>query len=63
LAGSNVTLADGSTITATASYVEESIRTPDARIVAGFAAGTMQSDYSTLSNQEITALIAYISPR
>ena len=63
LAGSTVTLEDGTTVVATSSYLEESIRNPDAKIVAGFAAGTMQNDYSALSSDEITALIAFISSR
>ena len=61
LAGSSVPLADGSTITATGSYLAESIRSPDAKIVAGFAPGVMQ--VVGLSDEEVQALVAYISSR
>ena len=63
LAGSTVALVDGSTVTATASYIRESIVAPDAKIVAGFSAGVMQNNYSGLSADELTALVAYISSR
>jgi len=64
LIGSTVSLADGSTVTATAGYIEESIRRPDARIVAGFPSGLMQSDYAgTLTDDEISALVSYIASR
>ena len=63
LAGSTVPLADGSSVTATAGYIEESIRNPDAKIVEGFTAGLMQDNYGTLSNDEIAALVAYVASR
>ena len=63
LAGSTVSLADGSTVTATASYIQESIVAPDAKIVAGYGAGVMQNNYGGLSAEELTALVAYISSR
>ena len=63
LAGSTVTLDDGSTVTATAGYIEESIRNPDAKIVAGFTAGLMQNNYGSLSGHEIAALVAYVASR
>lgn len=63
LGGSTVTLEDGSTVTATASYIQESIVAPDAKIVAGYSAGVMQNNYSGLSADELTALVAYISSR
>ena len=63
LAGSTVTLDDGSTVTATAGYIEESIRNPDAKIVAGFTAGLMQNNYGSLSGDEIAALVAYVASR
>jgi cytochrome c1 len=59
LAGSTVALADGSTVTATAGYIAESIRSPDAKIVAGFPAGLMQ--IISFTDEEIKALVAYIS--
>jgi cytochrome c oxidase subunit 2 len=61
LAGSTVSLADGSTVTATAGYIAESIRSPDAKIVEGFPAGLMQTVGFT--DEEIQALVAYISSR
>ena len=59
LAGSTVTLTDGSTVTATPGYIAESIRSPDAKIVAGFPAGLMQT--ISFTDEEIKALVAYIS--
>jgi len=61
LAGSTITLADGSTVTATRGYIRESIVTPDAKIVAGFTPGTMQ--IVNLSGDELDALVAYIATR
>ena len=61
LAGSTVTLTDGSTVTATAGYIAESIRSPDAKVVSGFPAGLMQ--VVSLTDEEIEALVAYISTR
>lgn len=63
LAGSTVSLADGSSVTATAGYIEESILNPDTKIVEGFPAGLMQNNYGGLSGDEITALVAYIASR
>lgn len=63
LAGSTVALSDGSTVTATAGYLQESILAPDAKIVAGYSAGVMQNNYGGLSADELTALVAYISSR
>lgn len=59
LAGSTVTLDDGSTVTATGGYIAESIRAPDAKIVQGFPAGLMQ--VVAFSDEEIQALVAYIA--
>jgi cytochrome c1 len=61
LAGSTVPLADGSSVTAGAGYLAESIRSPDAKIVAGFSPGVMQ--VVSLTDEEIEALVAYISTR
>ena len=63
LGGSTVTLSDGSTVAATDAYIEESIRSPDAKIVGGYSAGVMQSDYGGLSGEDMAALIAYIASR
>ncbi len=61
VAGSTITLDDGSTVTASASYLQESIVAPDAKIVDGFTAGVMQSDFAGLSGDELKSLVAYIS--
>lgn len=63
LGGSTVTLEDGSTVTANATYIEESIVAPDAKIVAGYTAGVMQNNYGGLSADELAALVAYILSR
>lgn len=63
LGGSTVTLNNGSTTTATNAYIEESIRSPDAKIVNGFLAGVMQSDYAGLSTEDMAALVAHIASR
>ncbi|TWI13421.1 c-type cytochrome [Aerolutibacter ruishenii] len=60
LAGSQVALADGSKAVADDAYLAESIRAPDAKLVAGYAAGTMPS-YATLLNEgQVSAMVAYI---
>jgi mono/diheme cytochrome c family protein len=61
LGGSTVTLDDGTTVTANASYIQESIVAPDAKIVAGYSAGVMQNNYGDLSADDLAALVAYIS--
>lgn len=61
LAGSTVTLADGSTVTADDAYLEESIVSPDAKVAEGFQPGIMPQDFGTrLTPEEIQSLIAYI---
>lgn len=60
LAGSQVALADGSKAVADDAYLAESISAPDAKVVAGYAAGTMPS-YATLLNEgQVNAIVAYI---
>ncbi|WP_322998216.1 c-type cytochrome [Castellaniella sp.] len=60
LAGSKVELADGSTVTADDAYLVESIRRPDARIVAGYPPGVMPP-YDTLINEsDMKAIVAYL---
>ena len=60
--GSTVLLDDGSTVTATASYLRESIISPNTKIVDGYFPGLMQDGYgSTLSTVDIDAIIAYIA--
>jgi cytochrome c2 len=64
LAGSQVTLNDGTTITADDAYLERSITTPDAQIVKGYSAGIMPPaivSYNLNSNpRDIRALVAFI---
>ena len=55
--GSQVELADGTTVTADAAYVEESIRDPQAKVVAG-AVGQMPAFDPTPEDME--ALLAYL---
>lgn len=55
---SEVTLADGSTVTADEEYITESIQDPNAKVVEGFSEGIMpQFD---LSDEEIQQIIAFI---
>lgn len=60
LYGSKVTLADGSTVVADDAYLNESIRTASAQVVAGYEAGTMPDYASMLSDDEVAAMVAYI---
>jgi mono/diheme cytochrome c family protein len=61
LDGEHVTLADGSTVTADDAYLKESIVSPDAKIVKGFAPGIMPKNFGEkLNDTQIAAIIAYI---
>ena len=55
--GSQVELADGTTVTADAAYVEESVRDPQAKVVAG-AVGQMPA--FDPGPQDMEALLAYL---
>ncbi len=57
LAGSEVKLSDGSTVTADDAYLTESIRDPSAKSVKGYGAMPKNS----LSDEEIAAVVAYIT--
>ncbi len=58
--GSEITLTDGSTVTATEDYILESILTPAKSIVQGFTP-LMPANFSqTLSPEDINNIIAYI---
>ena len=60
LFGHQAELADGTTATADEAYLKESILTPAAKIVKGFQ-NIMPSSYKdTLTEQQISDLIAYI---
>ena len=57
---SKVSLANGSTVTADDSYLQESIRLPDAKIVAGYPASVMPAYGSLLKDDEVNAIVAYL---
>lgn len=64
LAGSQVQLSDGSTVTADDAYLERSITDPDAQIVKGFQKGIMSGATASFDlaakPQDVAALVAYI---
>ena len=64
VAGSHVTLANGQTVTANDTYLEQSIANPDAQIVKGYHAGVMPAataSYNLASKpNDIRALVAFI---
>lgn len=55
-----VTLSDGSTVTADENYIRESILEPEAKIVQGFQAGLMPTYQGQLNDEQINAIIEYI---
>lgn len=59
LYGSEETLSDGSTVTVDENYLRESILKPGAQIVQGFQ-NVMPASFSSLSEREVSALIAFI---
>lgn len=61
LFGSEVTLSDGTTVTADEAYLRESILDPSAKVVEGFPDGVMPHTFAdTLSEEDVNNLIAYI---
>jgi mono/diheme cytochrome c family protein len=64
LAGSSVTLSDGTTVTADDAYLEQSITAPDAQIVKGYQPGIMPAAISShgLAGKpdDVRALVAFI---
>jgi mono/diheme cytochrome c family protein len=60
LYGSEVELEDGSTVTADEEYIHESIVDPNAKIHADYPANVMPVYASTLSEEQIQSLIAFI---
>ncbi len=59
--GHQVTLADGSTVTADEAYLRESVTNPDAKIVKGFNAGIMPKNFGTsLTPDQINQLVEYM---
>ncbi|HRW38250.1 MAG: cytochrome c [Acidimicrobiales bacterium] len=57
LAGSTVSLADGTTVVADDAYLRRAITDPQAEIVAGFAPGMPQQE---ISDEDLDALVAFI---
>jgi mono/diheme cytochrome c family protein len=60
LYNSTVKLADGSTVIADDAYLRESIRQPNAKIVAGYATGVMPAYEALLKDDEVNAIVAYL---
>ncbi|MGP1682424.1 MAG: c-type cytochrome [Giesbergeria sp.] len=60
LYGEQVALLDGTTVLVDDDYLAESIRAPDAKVVAGYVAGTMPPYATVLSDDEVDAVVAYI---
>lgn len=62
VAGSTVTLDDGSKVTANDGYLMQSIEDPDAKVVKGFQKGVMSSTIKphSISQADAKALVAYI---
>jgi len=61
LFNSQVTLADGSTMTADEAYLRESIVNPNAKVSGGFPAGVMPGNFGQqMTEQQINDVIAYI---
>lgn len=57
LAGSVVSLSDGTTVTADTEYLIRAITDPDAEMVAGY---TIRMPENTLSEDEVASVVAYI---
>jgi cytochrome c oxidase subunit II len=61
LYNSKVRLANGSTVTADDAYLRESIRQPNAKIVAGYPASVMPAfNNKLLTDDDVSAILAYI---
>jgi cytochrome c oxidase subunit 2 len=59
LYGHDAQLADGSTVTADANYIRQSILKPGSQIVKGYQ-NIMPASYGSLSESELTGLVAFI---
>ena len=57
---SSVSLADGGKVTADDAYLAESIRQPEAKIVAGYPPGVMPAYDTLLKTDEVNAIVAYL---
>lgn len=62
LAGSRVTLADGTTVTADDAYLKRSILDPEAQTVAGFPKGLMATlvPPNSITTLQADAIVAYL---
>lgn len=60
LYGSQVKLADGSTVTADDAYLAESIRQPGTQLVAGYPVGVMPAYDTLLKAEDVDAIVAYL---
>ncbi|KAA0257583.1 MAG: cytochrome c oxidase subunit II [Chloroflexi bacterium] len=60
LFGKEEELLDGSTVVVDEAYLIESIRDPNAKIVAGFTSPSAMPPYPNLTDEEIANIIAYI---
>jgi cytochrome c2 len=60
LYGTTVPLSDGSSVKADDAYIEESIMSPDAKVVAGFTPGIMPNYSALLTEEQRMAIVAYI---
>ena len=58
--GRSRTLADGTSVTADGSYIEESVREPALRLVEGFAPVMIRYDAEIISDADLAALVAYL---
>lgn len=65
LAGSSVTLADGTTVTAGDAYLAESITDADAQVVEGYSAGVMSASTASLdlTAGQVDALVAFMKSK
>jgi len=57
---STVKLADGSTVIADDAYLRESIRQPNAKVVAGYPASVMPAYATLLKDDEVNAIVTYL---
>lgn len=60
LYGSEVTLTTGATVKGDSAYIDESIRDPNAKVVAGFSPGIMPSYGTVLTAEQRAEIVAYI---
>ncbi|MBE7470869.1 MAG: cytochrome c oxidase subunit II [Anaerolineae bacterium] len=58
--GSEHTLADGTTVKVDEAYLHQSIVDPNSQLVAGFPPNLMPATYKALSEEDISALLAFI---